>query len=128
MSKKSTTARSGAQRNKPKVQKSFELVHQDSEHRGLEKVSPTPRIKTESVGTQVEQKENKSTEVAKTSASVRLAARRHTTQRPQQRSSATLINAEHFGYVRRDLLIIAALACLMFVIIIVSYFVLAKGA
>ncbi len=58
---------------------------------------------------------------AKGSASARLAARK-TAQR-SQRSQASLITAEHYSYVRRDLAFIAVLAAIMFIAIIVLYFV-----
>lgn len=62
----------------------------------------------------------------KGSAAARLAARRQG-QRSQLRSSATLITAEHYTYVKRDLVTIAILASFMFVAIIVLYFILARG-
>jgi hypothetical protein len=58
------------------------------------------------------------------SASARLAARRQATLKAQQRVGATLITPEHFSYVRRDLITIAILACVMFIAIIVLYYVL----
>ena len=60
---------------------------------------------------------------AKTSASARLAARRQASQKTQ-RSTATLITAEHYRYVRNDLIYIAILAAIMFSILIVLFFVL----
>ncbi len=63
---------------------------------------------------------------AKGSASARLAARK-TAQR-SQRNQATLITAEHYSYVRRDLAFIAVLAAIMFIAIIVLYFVPGIGA
>lgn len=62
--------------------------------------------------------------VAKGSASARLAARKNT---QRTRSQATLITAEHYSYVRRDLLFIAVLAAVMFIAIIVLYFIPAIG-
>ncbi|MDQ2886646.1 MAG: hypothetical protein M3Y39_11235 [Chloroflexota bacterium] len=62
----------------------------------------------------------------KGSAAARLAARRQG-QRSQLRSSATLITAEHYTYVKRDLVTIAILASFMFVAIIVLYLILARG-
>jgi hypothetical protein len=62
----------------------------------------------------------------KGSAAARLAARRQG-QRSQLRSGATLISAEHYTYVKRDLVTIAILASIMFVAIIVLYFILARG-
>ncbi len=63
----------------------------------------------------------------KGSASARLAARKNT-QRSQQRNSASLITAEHYSYVRKDLAFIAILAAIMFIAIIVLYFVPGIGA
>lgn len=63
---------------------------------------------------------------AKGSASARLAARK-TAQR-SQRSQASLITAEHYSYVRRDLAFIAVLAAIMFIAIIALYFVPGIGA
>jgi predicted RND superfamily exporter protein len=58
------------------------------------------------------------------SASARLAARRQATLKAQQRTGAAMITPEHFSYVRRDLITIAVLACIMFIAIFVLYFVL----
>ena len=62
---------------------------------------------------------------AKGSASARLAARKNTQRSP--RNQAALITAEHYSYVRRDLVFIAILAAIMFIAIIVLYFVPAIG-
>ena len=59
----------------------------------------------------------------KGSASEKLAARRQGAQKLQQRNAATLITAEHYSYVRRDLMFIAALAIIMFIILAVMYFI-----
>lgn len=65
-----------------------------------------------------------STEVTpKGSAAARLAARRQATQKAQQRSAPALITPEHYSYVRKDLIFIAVLASIMFLIIIVLHFV-----
>lgn len=62
------------------------------------------------------------------SASARMAARRQGTHRIQQRQAASVISAEHFSYVKRDLKFIAALAVIMIVAIIILYIVLgSKG-
>lgn len=58
------------------------------------------------------------------SASARIAAKRQATQRPQR--AVSLITAEHFTYVRRDLIFIAILAVIMIAAIITLYFVLGK--
>ena len=157
MPKKTIAARSGAQRQKPRAQKSFELVRPEGEERDdevqvgtvpvapsavAETFAPTPQAskqpartaKNASVATVIPERVvepksvNASAEAPKVSASTRMAARRQATQRTQQRSSATLITAEHFAYVRRDLIIIATLAILMFTAIIVLYFAFGRGA
>jgi hypothetical protein len=61
----------------------------------------------------------------KSSAAARLAARRKAVQKAQR--SVTLISAENYGYVRKDLLFIAILAIIMFSAIIVLHFVPAIG-
>lgn len=149
MPKRSVAARSGAQRQKPRAQKSFELVRpevEDDEHQ-LGAVPAAQSVATETVAPKPQESrqaaratkstvavaadpvvETKSENAPKVSASARMATRRQAAQRTQQRSSATLITAEHFAYVRRDLLIIATLAILMFAAIIVLYFVFGRGA
>ncbi len=163
MPKKTGVVRGGAQRQKPRAQKSFELVRPEVEEQDdeieaetvetigtvptvpsarTETFASTPQVskqptrtaKSTATATVVPERvvETKSAstiaDVPKVSASTRMAARRQTTQRTQQRSSATLITAEHFAYVRRDLIIIATLAILMFAAIIVLYFALGRGA
>src|SRR5712692_2305951 len=64
----------------------------------------------------------------KESAAARLAARRHGVQKAQQRAAATLITAEHYAYVRRDLVFIAILAVIMFSAIIILHFVPGIGS
>ncbi len=56
-------------------------------------------------------------------ASARLTARRQNAQKSQQRVAPTLITAEHYAYVRKDLVYIAILAILMFATIIILHFV-----
>lgn len=58
----------------------------------------------------------------KGSASARLAARRQN-QKSQQRVAPTLITAEHYSYVRKDLIYIAVLAVLMFATIIILHLI-----
>jgi hypothetical protein len=60
-------------------------------------------------------------------ASARLAARRQTGQKSQQRAAATLVTSEHYRYVRKDLIFIAILALLMFAVLIILHFVPAIG-
>jgi hypothetical protein len=172
MPKKATTARSGAQRNKAKTQKAFEivrqnvdeqeLIHTDDQEPILEEEpveiasveAPVPALEMSastsrparaarraaaraSVATQEAETEKEvatpevaaakelvTASTAKGSASARLAARRG--QKAQQRSNATLITAEHYTYVTRDLKIIAVLASLMFIAIIVLYFTIGR--
>ena len=159
MPKKSATARSGAQRNKPKVQKSIELVRQPKPTPAESSAEPTAvsvstaaaatpvstvetptpkpvpaskaarRVKTESAesvnGSAIDSKAERTEEVVvpapKGTASERLAARRQAAQK--QRSSVTLISAENYAYVRKDLIIIAILAAIMFSVIIILHFV-----
>jgi hypothetical protein len=61
----------------------------------------------------------------KSSASARLAARRQAAQKAQR--SVSLISAENYTYVRKDLVIIAILAIIMFTAIIILHFVPAIG-
>jgi hypothetical protein len=134
MAKKTAHSRSTAQRSKPKTQKSIELVRQTStekevEHESnLEEAGNGVAISTATTTTsEIEKDDSKtvaSTAIApKTSASARLAARRQSAQKTQ-RSTATLITAEHYRYVRNDLIYIAILAAIMFSILIVLFFVL----
>lgn len=134
MAKKTAHTRSAAQRNRPKTQKSIELVRQTPTEKevvsesGLEEESNGVAISTATAATSENKKENtKSVSTAattpKTSASARLAARRQASQKTQ-RSTATLITAEHYRYVRNDLIYIAILAAIMFSILIVLFFVL----
>ncbi len=173
MPKRSTPARSGVQRTKPKTQKSFELVRPTSQVQELEdeeivtsptettsETSETPveassssnldalptvpkkRIRSSNLATEVAPAKSTSTRetkrvveetvapkevietpvatVPKGSAATRLAANK-TAQRTK-RSNATLITAEHYSYVRRDLIFIAVLAAIMFAALIVIYF------
>ena len=179
MPKKSAAARSGGQRNKPRVQKSIELVRQtveekeplvekevdtgdeveaqDSDELTLTDVSTmstavaldstSESTKKESVkiannaaarrkasaqfatpDTQSEEASAVSSTgtTSKGTAASRLAARRQAVQKTQQRA-ATLITAEHYSYVRRDLIVIAILAFIMFAVIIGLHFVPAIG-
>lgn len=140
MPKKSVTPRGGAQRNKPKVQKSFELVRPFSDEQEVEDQSiaePVASVSTATVAApeasqapaEKEEKElvattNASTSTApKGSASARIAARRQAAQKTPQRNPAALVTAEHYAYVRKDLIFIAILAIIMFGTIIALRFV-----
>lgn len=135
MPKKSSTARSGAQRNRPKTQKSIELVRPVIERQEIEEEEQEAETTAASVSTAtatasvtpavpVVQKEKAET---KGSASERLAARRQAAQKAQQRNAAMLVTPEHFSYVRKDLITIAVLAAIMFGVIILLYLVLGVG-
>ncbi|MFL5658328.1 MAG: hypothetical protein ACJ8CB_29615 [Ktedonobacteraceae bacterium] len=151
MPKKTVAARGGAQRNKPRVrvQKSIELVRQASDERGQEQetvsdaeptavsvstaAAPAVKESKSSVTRETRQSEstNSDTGVAaapKGSAAARLAARRQASQKAQQRNATSLITAEHYTYVRRDLLFIAILAVIMFSAIIILHFVPGIGS
>ena len=134
MAKKTAHTRSTAQRNKPKTQKSVELVRQTSTEKEIESESDSEKesngvaISTATATTSENEKDGtKSVATAATasttSTSTRLAARRQASQKTQ-RSTATLITAEHYRYVRNDLIYIAILAAIMFSILIVLFFVL----
>ncbi len=62
------------------------------------------------------------------SASARMAARRKAAQNVQTRRSENLITAEHYAYVRRDLIFIAILAFLMLATLVVLHFVPGIGS
>lgn len=177
MPKKSAATRSGAQRNKPKVQKSIQLVRQtveeiepsiekevdtsaEEEAQTSDELTPTSvstiaALDSTSESTEKESVKNANSTTARKKASAqlvtsdiqseeasvvnstvtapkgtaasRLAARRQAVQKTQQRAAATLITAEHYAYVRRDLVVIAILAFIMFAVIIGLHFVPAIG-
>ena len=157
MPKKSTAGRSSAQRNRPRTQKSFELVRPTrSEEQELEAdtsaerapvavstppVAPiataTPVATVESSDVQKEPERKQSTvstvsanssTASQGSAAERLTVRRQAAQKTPQRSSAALITAEHYSYVRKDLIFIAILAAIMFSVIIILHFVPGIGS
>lgn len=171
MPKKTTHARSGAQRGRTK-QKSFELVRPDSNKNALKtierdeeaEVVASDVVDMEEVEEESVQEEapaapisvNKGPRNAATratasdsddkasggaagraaatvttdneprSAAARLAARRQAAQKAQ-RTPVSLISAEHYGYVRKDLIFILILAIIMFSAIIIMHFVPAIG-
>ncbi|MBV8694292.1 MAG: hypothetical protein JO125_17045 [Chloroflexi bacterium] len=158
MPKKSATARSGTQRSKAKGHKNIELVRPVSEKPRAEAVeTTTPEVVNASTtmaaqthtvaGRSTAQKSQKGrveksttapeaattpstvgTEPApKGSAAARLAARRQTAQKVQ-RSGPALITPEHYSYVRKDLVFIATLATIMFLVIIILHFVPGIGS
>jgi hypothetical protein len=81
-----------------------ETVEEDESDKAVEELVPAPRP---------------------TSASARIAARRQAAQKSSR--FVSLISAENYGYVRRDLVIIAILAAIMFSAIIILHFVPAIG-
>src|ERR1051326_8191579 len=148
MPKKTAATRGGSQRNKPRVraQKSFEVVRQipdehEQEPEAVDSAEPTavsvstmsaPEVKEtkskSSANGAVKKSESISSDTStvaapKGSASARLAARRQTMQKAQQRVATSLITSEHYSYVRKDLIIIAILAVIMFSTIIILHFV-----
>lgn len=176
MPKKSTAARGGAQRNRPKVQRNIELVRpttaaDEQTPDTQDDIDPSPvaataatadtmaspaaksgststarvrsATKVREVATRpatagkkdedavavVDEKEHAKDEAVVTevaapkSAAARLAARRQAGQKSQQRTAVALITAEHYSYVRKDLLFIAILALIMFAAIIILHFV-----
>jgi len=157
MPKKSTAARSSAQRNRPRTQKSFELVRPTrSEEQELETGTSTERapvavstplvapvttavpvgtVESSDVQKERERKQSTVSTVSATSSTAsqrstatRLAARRQEAQKMPQRSPAALITAEHYSYVRKDLIFIAILAVIMFSVIIILHFVPGIGS
>lgn len=145
MPKKTTHARSGAQRGRTR-QKSFELVRpasdrdvretiESNEEDEEQEVETAGVIKMETSAVEAESKPEPvtvaasvaSAESTSKSAASRLAARRQAAQKAQQRSSANLITAEHYNYVRKDLIFILVLAIIMFSAIIIMHFVPAIG-
>src|SRR2546421_7233699 len=144
-------------RPRVRVQKSIELVRQASDERGQDQeqeqetvsdAEPTavsvstveaPEVKESrsknksSVTREIRQSESTNSDTAvaaapKGSAAARLAARRQASQKAQQRNAAALITAEHYTYVRRDLVFIAILAAIMFSAIIILHFVPGIGS
>ncbi|GAC1615598.1 MAG: hypothetical protein NVS4B7_08180 [Ktedonobacteraceae bacterium] len=146
MPKKTVTARGGAQRNKPKVQKGFELVRQVSDEPQLETVdsfdSPSASVSTMVSPAEVQPGESMSTVAStstttvpagtttapKRSAAARIASQRQTSTRAQQRAAVSLVTSEHYAYVRRDLIFIAILAFIMFTAIVILHFVPGIGS
>ncbi|GCE25455.1 hypothetical protein KDA_09390 [Dictyobacter alpinus] len=143
MPKKSAAARGGAQYQR---QKGFELVRpegaenevpkpQQSEPvKNSEPTIPTTSKKTRNsasnpvASTRVLEPESLVSKPVETSApksaSARLAERNQAARRAKQRSGTAMVTAEHFAYVRRDLITIAILATIMTTAIVVLYFVL----
>lgn len=143
MPKKTTYSRNGAQRGKTKP-KSFELVRPVSEDAVLEagKEDEGEDIEQVNVAELPEEKKQEMEEPrgkrqagvpspvpatpsngSPKSAAARMAARRQTVQKVQ-RSSANLITAENYSYVRKDLIFILVLAIVMFSAIIILHFVI----
>ena len=164
MPKKTASARGGASRNRPKAQKSIQLVRPGAavsedetqqEESGVEEeptlAAPTTKAtaastatvaKTEtaigkkSEGEAVTSQAQKAAEETSAatgtgSAAARLAARRQNQSqgalKPATSRNASLITAEHYAYVRRDLIYILILAIIMFSTIIILHFVPAIG-
>lgn len=152
MPKKSTTARGGAQRAKTKTQKSFELVRPvvetqqqepepEAQHETAMATASVSKATTPTTPTTLTTKaaplvvpakpaEESITGTSATpkatasSTSSRPAARRQAAQ-TRLRTATPLVTAEHYGYVRKDLMFIAILAIIMFAAIIILHFTLA---
>lgn len=99
--------------------------------------APSPRVVDEPVTKTTEETDTaEAAEAAATatevttprSASARMAARRKAAQNVQNRRSENLITAEHYAYVRRDLIFIAILAFLMLATLVVLHFVPGIGS
>lgn len=183
MSKKSASARSNAQRGKPKSQKSVQLVRATArdDQRNLEgsdeqeltgtvatSIATAPEsvsdveeetptlVEEEDAPAPVSARRARTASSAKTaretapaapvaatapastaaksntggntgSASARMAARRQAAQKAQQRQAPELVTAEHYAYVRKDLIFIAILAIIFFSTLIILHFVPAIG-
>jgi hypothetical protein len=142
MPKRSSVARSAAQRQRPKAQKSVELVRpatSEPEPRAEENASAvatrsatatatTEKIAEKTTATEQVQEKTDGEAPKPGSASARLAARRQAAQRTQQRNASNLITPEHFAYVRKDLIFIAVLAVIMIAAIIILYFTVGATA
>lgn len=164
MPKKTASARGGASRNRPKAQKSIQLVkpnvavNEDEEQQDESSVeeettvvSPTAKATATSTATvsktetangkksggesSTAQAQNIVEETTGTtnkgSAAARLVARRQSqgqsALKPAAPRNPSLITAEHYAYVRRDLIYILILAIIMFSTIIILHFVPAIG-
>ncbi|GCE11662.1 hypothetical protein [Tengunoibacter tsumagoiensis] len=132
MPKKSANSRATAQRQKAKAQKGFELVRPATAE-AEEEIAPLPTRAPAATATLPETEEYSAEPIVPAtpkggSAAARMAARRQAGARvQQQRNSASLITAEHFAYVRKDLIFIAILAVLMIAIIIGGYVILGRN-
>lgn len=96
--------------------------------------APSPRVVDEPVTKTTEETDTAEAAATATevttprSASARMAARRKAAQNVQNRRSENLITAEHYAYVRRDLIFIAILAFLMLATLVVLHFVPGIGS
>lgn len=160
MPKKTASARGGASRNRPKAQKSVQLmrpnvatseneIQQDESSIEEETTLAAPTAKASATSTATVAKtetvtskksdgesitpqkvvEETAAATSKGSAAARLAARRQgqAAVKPAASRNASLITAEHYAYVRRDLIYILILAVIMFSAIIILHFVPAIG-
>ena len=159
MPKKTASARGGASRNKPKPQKSIQLVRPDAavsekdiqqEESSVEEettlaapaskagvasaatvskteIATSKKSEVESVPAQKEKAVAGTPAANKSSAAARLEARRQAALKPQAPRNSSLVTAEHYAYVKRDLIYILILAIIMFSAIIILHFVPAIG-
>nr|BBH95542.1 hypothetical protein KTA_37410 [Thermogemmatispora argillosa] len=135
---KKAGARSGT-RQKARAQKHIELVRQAGgeqvgasarEGGAAAQSKPSPQAAVTAQSSPAETREQEQTAAAaevsrSASAASKLASRRQASRAAQR--SAALITPEHYAYVRRDLVVIAILAAIMFATLIVLHFVPALG-
>ncbi len=149
MPKKTANTRGSSSRNRPRPQKSVQLVRPasteaesaieiDEEEAGgavvttaeapstVEKVSRSAPV-AEKPAPSLSITDSEIATGAPRSASARMAARRQAAQKVQARQSPSLITSEHYAYVRKDLIFIAILALLMLTTLIILHFVPAIG-
>ncbi|MBX5451601.1 hypothetical protein [Thermogemmatispora sp.] len=137
---KKAGARGGA-RQKARAQKHIELVRQVGgeqanapSHEGgaasQSKLGPKATVAAQARPEETREQEQMAAAAAAevsrpASAASKLASRRQVSRAAQR--SAALITPEHYAYVRRDLVMIAILAAIMFATLIVLHFVPALG-
>ncbi|WP_052888579.1 hypothetical protein [Thermogemmatispora carboxidivorans] len=136
---KKAGARSGT-RQKARAQKHIELVRQTGQgeqsrvstqegtaaSQSQQNTSGTTATQTRPAETRTREQTAVPAETSRpASAASRLAARRQAGRAAQR--GATLVTPEHYAYVRRDLVMIAILAAIMFATLIILHFVPALG-
>jgi hypothetical protein len=116
MPKRTSAVRRRTQRNKSQEQKNVRLVQPDQ---NISEKAEDSEILVSAV------KEDTKQDIQHTprpgSATAKIVARRQAMQKVQQRAATSLITAEHFAYVKQDLIRIGIFAVIMFIAIIVLY-------